>query len=130
MKPGGVKRTAEGEADDSERADRRSWENYVEPASSNQAPDSHTAANPIYTQMVPVAHKRDLEVPSEESESPQKLPNISSICLGIGSAYKIGELNAREYAETSKPLPKNTIRRSSREDVSSMSGRSSPATKT
>ena len=40
------------------------------------------AADPALTQIVPVADKRDLDVPSEESGSPQKLPKISSICFG------------------------------------------------
>ena len=35
---GGIKRSAEDEADDSERGDRKNWRNYVEPASSSQAP--------------------------------------------------------------------------------------------
>ena len=99
-----MKRTAEDEADDSERADKRSWENYVEPASSSQAPDSHMAADPASTQIVPVVDKRDLDVPSEESGSPQKVPKISSICFCIGSANKIGELNAREHEEDFKAM--------------------------
>ena len=56
------------------------------------------------TQIVPVADKRDLEAPAEESGTPQKAPKISSICLGIGSADKIGELNARDYDEDLKAM--------------------------
>ena len=101
-KPGGVKRTAEEEADDSERVDRRGWDNHVEPASSSQARDRHMAADTDPTQIVPVADKRELEVPPEESGPPQKLPKVSSICFGIGSADKIGEVNAREHEEDLK----------------------------
>ena len=88
-KAGGVKRTAEEEADDGERADRRSRGDEIEPTSPSQGVDIHMAADPALTQIVPATDKRDLAVPSEESGSPQKLPKISSICFGIGSADKI-----------------------------------------
>ena len=39
-KQGDTKRTAEEEGDDAERDDRNSWRNYIEPASSNAAPES------------------------------------------------------------------------------------------
>ena len=55
-------------------------------------------------QAVPVVDKRNLESPADESGTPQKVPNISSICLGIGSADKIGELNARGYDEDLKAM--------------------------
>ena len=56
-------------------------------------------ADPALTQIVPATDKRHLAVPSEDSGSPQKLPKVSSICFGIGSADKIGEVNAREHEE-------------------------------
>ena len=40
---GGAKRMAEDDAEDGERGDRKSWRNYVEPASSNAAPESQIA---------------------------------------------------------------------------------------
>ena len=48
--------------------------------------------------------KRGLEVPAEDSSSPQKQPKISSIRLGIGSADKIGELNAHDYDEVLRTM--------------------------
>ena len=38
-KQSGTKRAAEEEGDDAERGDRKSWRNYIEPASSNAAPE-------------------------------------------------------------------------------------------
>lgn len=103
-KPGGVKRAAEDEADDRERADRRSREDYVEPASPGQTPDSPMTADPVATQVAPAMDKRELAVPSDESGSPQKQPKISSICFGIGSADKIGEVRAGEHEEDLKTM--------------------------
>ena len=52
----------------------------MEPASSNQAPDDRVQVSPSPVQVVPVVDKRELEDPADGSETPQKLPNISSIC--------------------------------------------------
>ena len=67
---------------------------YVDPTASKSAQDDSMAGSASPTH---AADKRGLEVSAEDSSSPQKQPNISSIRLGIGSADKIGELNARDY---------------------------------
>ena len=43
--------------------------------------------------------KRELPGPVEEAGSPQKNPKISSICFGIGSADKQGEVSPKEHEE-------------------------------
>ena len=69
-KPGGVKRTAEEEVDDSEIADRRAKDDHVEPVTSSQVPDSPMHASPDQIQTLPAADKRELAVPAELSGSP------------------------------------------------------------
>ena len=58
----------------------------------------------------PVSDKRELAAPAEESGSPQKTPKISSICLGIGSADKEGEVPAEEQEEEVKAMAEEYLR--------------------
>ena len=92
----GTKRTAEEEADDSERAERRV---RIDDDTSLPAQSIDTSMSPG-----PMPDKRVLTAPVDESGSPQKTPKILSVCLGIGSADKIGEVTAQEQEEELKAM--------------------------
>lgn len=128
-KPGGTKRAADEEADDSERVDRRSWENYVEPASSNPAPDSQMTASSSSTQIVPVVDKRDLDVPAEESGTRRSSRRYRVSVLGLAVQIRSESLMHVITTRISRSWLTSTMRQSSQVDVSSMLGRNSPATK-
>ena len=87
----GVKRNAEEEADDSERAERRS-KGDADPKPSTVGPDSPMTPRPA-------AEKRELTEPVQDKGSPTKNHKISSVCFGISSADKIREVTAKEQED-------------------------------
>ena len=101
-KAGGVKRTAEDEADDSERAERR---NKLDDDSNPALPSTDTSMT-----QEPTQDKRELPGPVEESGSPKKNPKTSSICFGIGSADKVGEVTAKEQEDELRAMADEYLR--------------------
>ena len=112
----GEKRVAEEEADDEDWRAARASRNTTEAASSSQAPD---ASSPEHRPGIPAgpgeeadrlraadgsgtgpevemsatdADKRNLESADVSDATPPKTQNISSVCFGIDSSDKLGEL--------------------------------------
>ena len=105
-----MKRTAEEEADDSATADRRNRGDDIDPSPTAQGVDTSMAPESASIRSMPASDKRELAAPAGESSSPQKTPKISSICFGIGSADKIGEVTIGEHEEELKEMTKEYLR--------------------
>ena len=101
-KAGGVKRTAETEADDSERLERRGWE-AGEPSSTTLTPDLPMTPRPS-------SDKRELAATTDGQGSPSKTPKISNVCFGIGSADKVGEATKKEQEDELKAMAEEYLK--------------------
>ena len=104
-----LKRGAENDAEDKDKKTSKTGRDATEAASSSQAPEAGPSDHREVIQdnlmdpnvaMVPMTiDKRDLENACGEDEPPEKSHKISSICVGLGAADKLGELSAKEYDE-------------------------------